>query len=75
MARPDDGIDVTGGDTRGAEVDACNDHRCAMSFAVLGLVSGEGTRIRGARYIDTSYPGFIHDLRSLGARLGFGDES
>lgn len=64
-----DGIDITGGRPVAATVDAANDHRCAMSFAVLAQ-RGEGpTRITGAGYIDTSYPGFAEHFRALGAEL------
>lgn len=64
-----DGIDVVGGPCRHALVEAAHDHRCAMSFAVLGLRAEGGVTIDGAEYIDTSYPGFRHDLASLGAEL------
>jgi 3-phosphoshikimate 1-carboxyvinyltransferase len=64
-----DGIDVHGGQPRSARVEAANDHRCAMSFAVLGQCTPGGIDIGGADYIDTSYPGFISDMRSLGAQL------
>ncbi len=64
-----DGIDVTGGEGRFAVVEASHDHRCAMSFAVLGLRTDGGVAIDGAEYIDTSYPGFRADLSSLGADL------
>jgi 3-phosphoshikimate 1-carboxyvinyltransferase len=69
----EDGIDVRGGGARSASVHAADDHRCAMSFAVLGLTCEAGARIDGAEYIDTSYPGFIDDLRALGGRLAFED--
>jgi 3-phosphoshikimate 1-carboxyvinyltransferase len=65
----DDGIDVTGGRPVGARVDAAHDHRCAMSFAVLAQACDGATRIDGAGYIDTSYPSFLEQFRSLGARL------
>jgi 3-phosphoshikimate 1-carboxyvinyltransferase len=64
-----DGIDVEGGPTRRAEVDAHHDHRCAMSFAVLGLRSEGGASVSGAEYIATSYPDFPAHLASLGAAL------
>ncbi len=67
--RPD-GVDVMGGQPASARVDAVNDHRCAMSFAVLGQVMAGGVDIDGADYIDTSYPGFVDDMRSAGANLG-----
>lgn len=67
-----DGIDITGGASRHAVTQASHDHRCAMSFAVLGLVSEGGVAIDGAEYIDTSYPGFRADLEGLGAHLEVG---
>ncbi|MEM1412213.1 MAG: 3-phosphoshikimate 1-carboxyvinyltransferase [Pseudomonadota bacterium] len=64
-----DGIDVQGSPARQAPVEAAHDHRCAMSFAVLGLRSKGGALIDGAEYIDTSYPSFRAQLGSLGAEL------
>lgn len=64
-----DGIDVTGGPSRCAEVAAQHDHRCAMSFAVLGLRSEGGVSVGDAEYIATSYPGFRDQLAGLGADL------
>jgi 3-phosphoshikimate 1-carboxyvinyltransferase len=64
-----DGIDITGGKISGAEVDGAGDHRCAMSFAVLGLVASSGVRVRGAEYIATSYPGFRGDMAGIGAEM------
>jgi 3-phosphoshikimate 1-carboxyvinyltransferase len=69
-----DGADISGTDRlRSAELDAAGDHRCAMSLAVLGLVTPGGVRIRGAEHIDTSYPGFVHDMSRLGATLAEDD--
>jgi len=48
------------------EVDAAGDHRCAMSLCVLAQSLGRQVRIVGAAQIDTSYPGFVTDLSSLG---------
>lgn len=65
-----DGIDILGGMPTAANLDAADDHRCAMSFVVLGQAVTDGVRIDGADYIDTSYPGFASDLRQLGGRIG-----
>lgn len=67
----EDGADIEGTDRlRGAlTLDSASDHRCAMSLAVLGLVCPGGLRVRGDRFIDTSYPGFAVDLQALGADL------
>jgi len=67
-----DGIDIKGGAVKGGHVDSAGDHRCAMSFAVLGLAASAPVVIDGAQYISTSYPGFCADLNRLGARLQIG---
>ncbi len=64
-----DGVDIQGGDVTGADVESAGDHRCAMSFAVLGLLTARQVRISGAEYIATSYPGFIEDMNQLGANM------
>ena len=51
-----------------AEVSSCNDHRIAMALAVAGLTVG-GVTIKNAGAISKSYPHFVMDMRSLGARL------
>jgi 3-phosphoshikimate 1-carboxyvinyltransferase len=65
-----DGMDIKGGKVFGGQVESAGDHRCAMSFAVLGLVAAERVRIEEAEFIATSYPGFISDMRQLGANMG-----
>lgn len=61
-----DGIDVTGGQVSGGVVDGAGDHRCAMSFAVLGQVAGGELVIEGSENINTSFPSFVGDLASVG---------
>lgn len=64
-----DGIDIKGGRVSGGFVDSAGDHRCAMSFAVLGLVASGRILIRDAEFIATSYPGFTNDMNHLGANM------
>ena len=64
-----DGMDVAGGPIGGGRVDGAGDHRCAMSFCVLGQVATAGVTVSGCENIDTSYPGFVEDLLSVGGRL------
>ena len=64
-----DGIDIAGGNINGACVESAGDHRCAMSFAVLGLVAKTQVQIEDAEYIATSYPGFREDMNTLGANM------
>lgn len=65
----EDGACVHGGAIAGGEVDSCGDHRIAMSLAVLGLVAEAPVLIANAEWIRTSFPGFVDDLRALGAEL------
>lgn len=65
----EDGAIVHGGTVQGGVVQAHDDHRIAMSFAVLGLAARAPIVIEGAEWITTSYPRFVEDLRALGARL------
>jgi len=65
-----DGMDIKGGDVSGGCVESAGDHRCAMSFAVLGLAASDRVQIEEAEFIATSYPGFNSDMRRLGANMG-----
>lgn len=64
-----DGIDITGGEISGGLVASAGDHRCAMSFAVLGLHASAEVQIEDAQFIATSYPGFCDDMNRLGAMM------
>ena len=50
----------------GSTIDASNDHRIAMSFAILGSITEKSVKIRGASSIKTSFPNFIDLMNSLG---------
>jgi 3-phosphoshikimate 1-carboxyvinyltransferase len=69
-----DGADVVGGQVRGGRVDSHGDHRIAMSLAVLGLVAEAPIEIENAEWIRTSYPGFVDDMRALGAEMEWSSE-
>ena len=45
------------------------DHRIAMSFLILGLISKEPISIDDAQPIETSFPGFIQLMNQLGANM------
>jgi 3-phosphoshikimate 1-carboxyvinyltransferase len=64
-----DGLDIHGGAVGGGTVDGAGDHRCAMSFCVLGQVASAPVTVTGAHNIATSYPGFCDDLARLGGRV------
>jgi len=59
-----DGLVITGGTPRGAEIETYNDHRIAMSFAVMGLCV-PGMRIRNPDCVRKSFPGFWEELGKL----------
>jgi len=59
-----DRLTIDGGGLHGAEIETYNDHRIAMSFAVLGLVV-PGVKIRNPRCVDKSFPGFWQELGKL----------
>ena len=62
----EDGFAVTGpSQLAGGVVDARGDHRLALAFAVAGLISKDGVRIRGWEATGVSYPSFDEDLAAL----------
>ena len=63
-----DGAIIIGGKFVGGEVDSAGDHRCAMSFAVAGLLARDAVRIRDCANVATSFPGFFE----LACAAGFG---
>ncbi|HEY77893.1 MAG TPA: 3-phosphoshikimate 1-carboxyvinyltransferase [Dehalococcoidia bacterium] len=65
----DDTIVVYGGKPKGAELEAHNDHRMAMSLATAALFADGDSIINGAETVAKSYPGFFRDLVSLGAKI------
>jgi 3-phosphoshikimate 1-carboxyvinyltransferase len=65
-----DGLTLEGGEVRaGAVVESLGDHRIAMAAAVLALHAPGETLVRDTACVDTSFPGFAHALRALGAEL------
>ena len=65
-----DGMDVEGGSIDSGQVDGAGDHRCAMSFCVLGQIASGAVTVSGCENIDTSYPGFVADLSGVGGNVG-----
>ncbi len=54
---------------RGAQIDSHGDHRIAMATVVAALAAEGVSEILDAQTISKSYPNFLRDLRSLGAKL------
>ena len=65
----DDGIIIDGGTLGVGVIRTFHDHRIAMSATLLGLLADGETLIDGAEAVDTSFPGFVDLLRSLGADI------
>ena len=67
-------IQGVGGPPRGgARISVALDHRMAMAFLVLGMVSEEPVGIDDARPMDTSFPGFQDLMNGLGAVISPGN--
>jgi 3-phosphoshikimate 1-carboxyvinyltransferase len=60
---------VHGGRPQGAELEAHNDHRLAMSLSIAALFASGSSVISGAESVSKSYPGFFTDLAGLGAKI------
>ncbi len=60
---------VYGGKPEGAEIEAHNDHRLAMSLAIAALFAEGDSIINGAEAVTKSYPQFFADLAKLGAKV------
>ena len=65
-----DWLEVTGGPTKGGGfVPTHLDHRIAMSFLVLGLVSAHPVTVDDGSVIATSFPIFLSLMNGLGAAI------
>jgi 3-phosphoshikimate 1-carboxyvinyltransferase len=60
----DDGLTIQPGPLRAAAVETYDDHRMAMSLALVGLAV-PGVRIRNPGCTAKTYPGFFRDLDSI----------
>jgi len=59
------GIKIIGREARMAEIETYNDHRMAMSFAILSKIN-PGIEILNPDCVNKSYPGFWKDFEKLG---------
>jgi 3-phosphoshikimate 1-carboxyvinyltransferase len=67
-----DWMEVTGAGSAppgGATARTALDHRIAMSFLVLGLVTNEPVAVDDTAAIATSFPGFVALMNGLGAQI------
>jgi 3-phosphoshikimate 1-carboxyvinyltransferase len=63
-----DGLRITPRPLRGAALQTYDDHRMAMSLAVVGLRL-PGVSLHGAGCVHKTYPGFFRDLQTLRHRV------
>ena len=61
----DNEMTIEGGTVSNAVIGSHNDHRMAMSFAIIGLKSG--IKIQNPESVNKSFPGFFDKLREIGA--------
>jgi 3-phosphoshikimate 1-carboxyvinyltransferase len=54
---------------KNASINSFDDHRLFMAFCIASLSTEEST-IDGAESVDVSYPGFISEMKRLGASIG-----
>jgi 3-phosphoshikimate 1-carboxyvinyltransferase len=59
-----DGLKITPGPLHGATIETYNDHRMAMSMALVGL-GAAGIVIKNPACVAKTYPGFFDDLETL----------
>jgi len=52
-----------------SNLDAHDDHRMFMALSIASLVVPGGACVGGVESLDVSYPSFLEDLKSLGARV------
>ncbi len=65
-----DGMTITGPATpTPAPLDARDDHRMFMAFALASLLVPGGFPVAGAESLDVSYPLFLEDMKLLGAEV------
>lgn len=66
----EDGAVVHGGRIRGGVCESCDDHRIAMALGVVASIADEPVTVRDVAAVDTSFPGFVDCMASLGIDIG-----
>jgi 3-phosphoshikimate 1-carboxyvinyltransferase len=69
ITRTDDSVTIKGGKPIKAKIDPHNDHRIAMSFAILAHKADGETIIMKPECVSKSYPSFWEDLKKIGAKI------
>ncbi len=63
----EDNLTIEGGKINPAVINPHNDHRMAMSFAIIGLKTG--IKIENPECVNKSFPGFWEKLKEIGAGI------
>jgi len=76
VAETQDSLSVTGTPdiAGGATINSSHDHRIAMSFLVLGMVSKTAITVTDIETIATSFPGFAELMNRAGAQMNLQGE-
>ncbi len=66
-----DGLKIIGKEKLqgGCLLDAHGDHRVFMALTILAASTERGCLVRGVNLADISYPGFLEDVKTLGAKF------
>jgi len=62
-----DGLVIRGGKVGSGTVNSFGDHRMALAFSLLGLVTD--VTVKNAEIVSVSFPGYFDVLKNLGAKL------
>lgn len=63
-----DGMVVSAQELHGAHLDPHGDHRIFMALCIAGMLAGDCT-VGDAESVSVSYPGFVEEMRLLGAQI------
>lgn len=64
-----DGMTITGGKLKGAELEGYADHRIVMALTIAAMNAAGTSIINGAEAAAVTYPNFITDFQNLGANI------
>ena len=68
-----DSLEIFGGEIKGGcTIDSELDHRIAMSFLILGLVSNRPIKVLRSSTIKTSFPNFFEMMLNIGSKFSNG---
>jgi 3-phosphoshikimate 1-carboxyvinyltransferase len=69
-----DGLVIRKSRLKGAKLHGYNDHRMVMALAVAGLAADGETTVDTAEAVGVTYPGFVNDMKIMGAKVDLFDD-